>query len=161
MSASQMFGSAYPYSYPIYNPISTPQVSPIQNNVRTVIPGRPVNNPKDIVIGDIPLDGGIAIFPKEDGQAIYVKSRNDMGGVDTKIYIPAPEGYEEPVVEEINISNADIMKSIDNMSAGINDRINNLEKKFNNSNRNNNKNQNGSNFKNNKQNQGGEINANA
>lgn len=160
MSASQIFGSAYPYSYPIYNPISTPQVPPIQNNIRTVIPGRPVNNPKDIVIGDIPLDGGTAVFPKEDGRAIYVKSRNDMGGVDTKIYIPAPEDYEEPTaIEEPNISNADIMNSISEMSTQIHERMDNLEKKFNNPNKNNNRNQNGSNFKNNKQNQGGEVNA--
>lgn len=161
MSASQMFGSAYPYSYPIYNPITTPQVSPIQNNVRTVIPGRSVANPKDITIADIPLDSSMAVFPREDGKAIYVKSRNDMGGVDTKIYIPAPEDYEEPIVtENPDISNADIIKSITDMSTQINDRMNNIEKKFNNQNKGN-RNQNSSNFKNNKQNQGGEVNGDA
>lgn len=146
MPISPTFGSnmsytSLPYSYPII-----PQQMPYQNNVRSVIPGRSVVNVKEITSDEVPMDGSLALFPKKDESAIYVRSYNGKGTIDTKIYIPAPSDYvdEDITPERSTISNEDILKSITNLANQVNDvqEIVNTLTKNNNRNQNSNKNHN-------------------
>ena len=102
---------SYPYNYPISR-------YPWDNSARNVLPGRSVANQDEVVAGEIPMDGSVAIFPKSDGSVIYVKSMNGNGTIDTKFYIPAPEGYSEDVPSEEKkvISNEDILNTITNLA---------------------------------------------
>lgn len=123
------------YSYPI-----VPQQMPYQNNVRSVIPGRSVVNVKEITSDEVPMDGSLALFPKKDESAIYVRSYNGKGTIDTKIYIPAPSDYvdEDITPERSTISNEDILKSITDLA----NRVDNIQGIVNTLTKNNNRNQN-------------------
>ena len=129
MPNTQMYGGNpyYPtYPTPTYIPNST-----FMNNVQpSLINGRSVNSVEEITAGEVPLNGSLAVFPKSDGSMIYVKSTNGNGTIDTKCYIPAPEGFANDVVpgsgipeENSNISNQDIMNAIMNLQ----DQMNNLQ----------------------------------
>lgn len=127
MNASPIYGSNpyYPTTYPTptYMPTST-----YPANVQpSLINGRPVDSLEEITAGEVPLNGSLAIFPKRDGSVIYVKSTNGNGTIDTKMYIPAPEGYVETAVgssadtKQTTISNQDILAAIMNTQSQVDD----------------------------------------
>lgn len=119
MSISPMYGNNpyYPTTYPApYMPNSTYPA----NIQPSLINGRSVNSVEEITAGEVPLNGSLAVFPKTDGSMIYVKSTNGNGTIDTKYYIPAPEGFVEnpgSSTEESEpvISNQDILAAILNL----------------------------------------------
>lgn len=159
MNNSPMFGTNPYYPTP-YSPVMPSSISYPQNNLRSVIPGRSVASVEEIVPGEVPMDGGLAIFPKSDGSAIYVKSFNGDMSMNTKTYIPAPDDYNEKQNEEsaIQVSNVDILNSISDLT----DQISNMQDLVKNLNKHNSynkpKNQNRNNRQNN-QNEGDEVNA--
>lgn len=119
------FYGTNPY-YPTYpTPSYIPPTSTFQPNVQpSLINGRSVDNLEEITAGEVPLNGSLAVFPKKDGSVIYVKSTNANGLIDTKMYIPAPEGFVEnpgssAPDETPNISNRDIMAAIVDMQNQI------------------------------------------
>lgn len=70
-----------------------PQVQPmpVQPNY-SVIPGRIVNNPDEIRPNEVPNDGSIAVFPLNDGSAVYLKYFTGEGRINTvKFTVEAPE----------------------------------------------------------------------
>lgn len=121
---SQSYYPTYPTTTPTYMPTST-----YPANVQpSLINGRSVDTLEEITAGEVPLNGSLAIFPKKDGSMIYVKSTNGNGTIDTKYYIPAPEGFVEnpgsgTTDQAPSISNQDIMGAIMNMQ----DQINNIQ----------------------------------
>lgn len=113
MNNASLYGNNpyYPtYPTPNYIPTSTfqPNVQP------SLINGRPVDNLEEITAGEVPLNGSLAVFPKRDGSVVYVKSMNGNGTIDTKLYIPAPEGFVDhpgstPPNNNPTVSNQDLM----------------------------------------------------
>lgn len=70
-----------------------PQVQPmpVQPNY-SVIPGRIVNNSDEIRPNEVPNDGSIAVFPLNDGSAVYLKYFTGEGRINTvKFTVEAPE----------------------------------------------------------------------
>lgn len=52
------------------------------------IPGRVVNAPEEIVANEVPMDGSISLFPKNDYSCIYAKQWNSDGTIKTVRYVP-------------------------------------------------------------------------
>ena len=64
---------------------------PVQPNY-SVIPGRIVNNPDEIRPNEVPNDGSIAVFPLNDGSAVYLKYFTGEGRINTvKFTVESPE----------------------------------------------------------------------
>lgn len=62
-----------PINQPVYR-TQVPQVQPMQMQPSySVIPGRIVNTPDEIRPNEVPNDGSIAVFPLNDGSAVYLK----------------------------------------------------------------------------------------
>lgn len=143
MNTSPFYGSNqyYPTTYPTaptYMPTSTfqPNVQP------SLINGRSVDNLEEITAQEVPMNGSLAIFPKKDGSIIYVKSTNGNGTIDTKYYVPAPEGFVETATpgssvddQPPTISNQDLMAFMINMQSQIDDLKTLLQKRPNKNNR--------------------------
>lgn len=123
MNTSPIFGGNpyYPTPYPSVMPNTT--AYPMTNNLRGVLPGRSVANIDEVAPNELPMDGGVAIFPKNDMSAIYVRSLNGDMSVSERVYIPAPEDFKETPSEEKapEVSNADILQGIVNMTDQLND----------------------------------------
>ena len=71
---------------------STQPVYGIQN---VSIQGRAVSSLEDIVPNDVPRDGSIGLFPKNDYSVIYAKQWNGDGSISTIKFVP--EIAEDPV----------------------------------------------------------------
>lgn len=67
---------------------------------RPVLNGRLINDPKDILPKEIPMDGSISLFPKEDYSYILAKAWNSSGTIDTVKFVPDLPKQEEPKVED-------------------------------------------------------------
>lgn len=125
MNNASLYGNT-PY-YPSYpTPTYMPPTSTYQPNVQpSLINGRSVDTLEEITAGEVPLNGSLAVFPKRDGSVVYVKSMNGNGTIDTRYYIPAPEGYVDhpgsSTVETPTISNQDIMATILNIQDQLGD----------------------------------------
>lgn len=84
-----------------------------------VIMGKFINNESEITPNEVPMDGSMSVFPKNDGSSIIVKTWSPNGTINTVEYIP--------VVEDQNINN-----NIDqNPYAEIIERLDRIEKKVN------------------------------
>src|SRR5690625_6955568 len=58
----------------------------------SVIPGRIVNTPDESRPNEVPNDGSIAVFPLNDGSAVYLKYFTGEGRINTvKFTVEAPE----------------------------------------------------------------------
>lgn len=65
--------------------IQQPQMQQAQRNG---LPGRCVNDEKDIIASEVPMDGGCAIFPKNDFSELYVKTWSNNGTISTIVFKP-------------------------------------------------------------------------
>lgn len=81
-----------------------------QNRQVINLPCRVVQSMNDILPGEVPMDGTVALFVQADGQKIYAKQWNQKGNIDTVEYeLNRPE---EIVVSE-NASN-DAIRQLEN-----------------------------------------------
>ena len=73
--------------------IQTP-VSPLQQlsnyNQPSVkrVPARIINDPKEIMPNEVPMDGSVSLFPTADYSCVYAKAWNANGMIDTVKYVP-------------------------------------------------------------------------
>lgn len=140
---------ATPY-YPPY-PSAVPAVPYPGTPRMSVIAGRSVNNVDEIIPGEVPMDGSMAVFPKNDGSIVYVKYTGGNGLIETKYFIPAPEGFSESSSEDASpeVTNQDILNAIMNMTDSFDDIKNFVKNKpYKNNNKNNNRNNNQQNHNN-------------
>lgn len=129
------YNSYYPYQYqqPRYDlqqnqPLFNQQQS-IQPQQQVGLNGKVVQAVEQITANDVPMDGSIAIFPKQDMSEIYTKSWNADGTIRTIVYKP----YTASKPDVVN-SSADMSK----MKMGLSDeateafmaRFDSLERKF-------------------------------
>lgn len=129
------YNSYYPYQYqqPRYDlqqnqPLFNQQQS-IQPQQQVGLNGKVVQAVEQITANDVPMDGSVAVFPKQDMSEIYTKSWNADGTIRTIVYKPY-------TVSQPNAANssADMSK----MKMGLSDeateafmaRFDSLEKKF-------------------------------
>ena len=122
--------SAYPSistNTPLYNQPSVgavPQYPTIPP--RPVMPQRAINGmvvqSADAITADcVPMDGSIAVFPKQDMSEIYVKNWNADGTIHTVTYKP---------VEEIKPEAARV-SAVTELSASVDDKLNELTGRMN------------------------------
>lgn len=92
----------YGQQYVPYNPyISQPRVDTNQNYAQTLqqipsqmpvqnlgINGKVVPSVENITANDVPMDGSVAFFPKQDMSEIYAKSWNADGTIRTIVFKP-------------------------------------------------------------------------
>ncbi len=129
------YNSYYPYQYqqPRYDlqqnqPLFNQQQS-IQPQQQAGLNGKVVQAVEQITANDVPMDGSVAVFPKQDMSEIYAKSWNADGTIRTIVY--KPHTASQPDVAN---SSADMSK----MKMGLSDeateafmaRFDSLEKKF-------------------------------
>lgn len=129
------YNSYYPYQYqqPRYDlqqnqPLFNQQQS-IQPQQQAGLSGKVVQAVEQITANDVPMDGSVAVFPKQDMSEIYTKSWNADGTIRTIVYKP----YTASQPDMAN-SSADMSK----MKMGLSDeateafmaRFDSLEKKF-------------------------------
>ena len=129
------YNSYYPYQYqqPRYD---LQQNQPLFNQQQNIQPqqqaglnGKVVQAVEQITANDVPMDGSVAVFPKQDMSEIYTKSWNADGTIRTIVYKP----YTASQPDMAN-SSADMSK----MKMGLSDeateafmaRFDSLEKKF-------------------------------
>jgi hypothetical protein len=65
------------------------QMQPVQQSQSTFINGKIVPSVDVINANDVPMDGSVAIFPKQDMSEIYAKQWNADGTIRTVVFKPA------------------------------------------------------------------------
>lgn len=65
-----------------------------QQPVTMGIAGKVINRPEEITINDVPMDGNIAVFPKNDLSEVLIKKWNANGSILTLKFTPFIEGVD-------------------------------------------------------------------
>lgn len=107
--------NAYPYN-PMQRfqeqqlPQQTVQQMPQQQNlqIQAGINGRMVAAVEQIAANDVPMDGSVAFFPKQDLTEIYAKQWGADGSIKTVVYKPYTEPKNNQSIN--NIENAENLK---------------------------------------------------
>lgn len=130
-------------SYPqYYNPMAQVQNRPIdyqqnipnnyqQNQIVQGINGKMIAEINQITANDVPMDGSVAFFPKQDLSEVYAKSWNADGTIRTVTYKPVldnePKMAAEPEKLKCDLSE-ESAQNIMNKFDEISDRLGQLEK---------------------------------
>lgn len=123
-------------SMPVNNSMYNQNV-PMQQNYmqQSQMFGRIVNSQDVINANEVPMDGSVAVFPKNDYSEIYLKSWNRNGSIDTVIYKPV--NIEENNISVSKVTLDSLNEDIISFKKEVLERFDNLEKPS--SNRQNNK----------------------
>lgn len=103
-----------------------------QNQIVQGINGKIITEMSQITANDVPMDGSVAFFPKQDLSEVYAKSWNADGTIRTVTYKPVldnepknvPTGTEKLKCELSDEATEGIMSKFDEIS----DRLGQLEK---------------------------------
>lgn len=85
----------------------------------TSIPGRTINDPGEVTPQEVPMDGSVSLFPKNDYSCIYAKTWNKDGTIATIRFIPEPVNTESQKTDYYD----DVLTKIDS-------RLSSIEKKL-------------------------------
>lgn len=103
-----------------------PPVSPLQQfsnyNQPQIkrVPARIINDPKEIMPNEVPMDGSVSLFPTADYSCVYAKAWNANGMIDTVKYIPEkPETHNTPQSQDVLSA---ILARLDNIERTLNKR---------------------------------------
>ncbi len=103
-----------------------PPVSPLQQfsnyNQPSVkrVPARIINDPKEIMPNEVPMDGSVSLFPTADYSCVYAKAWNANGMIDTVKYVPEkPETQNTPQSQDVLSA---ILARLDNIERTLNKR---------------------------------------
>lgn len=106
---------------PTVQPIQAPQ--PVQQPVMQQpagLSGRFVQSAEQVVANDVPMDGSVAVFPKQDMSEIYAKQWNSDGTIQTVVYRPVTTEQPkaaDPAQDKFNYDA--IMGRLDELSGKI------------------------------------------
>lgn len=116
---------------------------PIQMNQQPIpqriagISGRMVQSAENINANEVPMDGNVAFFPKQDLSEIYVKGWNGNGAIDTIVYKPYTAAKDNQTVNSMaNVENAKFTLSDESTQLFLNkfeelsEKIGQLEDRF-------------------------------
>lgn len=130
-------------SYPqYYNPLAQVQNRPIdyqqnmpnnyqQNQIVQGINGKMIAEINQITANDVPMDGSVAFFPKQDLSEVYAKSWNADGTIRTVTYKPVSDGESKTAAEPEKLKcdlSEESAQNIMNKFDEISDRLGQLEK---------------------------------
>ncbi len=91
-----MYGNQYQNFQPPYqqNMANAPMQAPQQQfqQMPTGISGKVVPSVENITANDVPMDGSVAFFPRQDMAEIYAKSWNSDGTIRTIVFKPVLDG---------------------------------------------------------------------
>jgi hypothetical protein len=136
--------NAYPYN-PMQRfqeqqlPQQPVQQVPQQQNLQmqTGINGRMVTAVEQIAANDVPMDGSVAFFPKQDLTEIYAKQWGADGSIKTVVYKPYAEPKDNQTVNSmIDVENAKFTLSDESTQLFLNkfeelsEKIGQLEDRF-------------------------------
>lgn len=125
-----------------YNPLAQVQNRPIdyqqnmpnnyqQNQIVQGINGKMIAEINQITANDVPMDGSVAFFPKQDLSEVYAKSWNADGTIRTVTYKPVldgePKTAAEPEKLKCDLSDEATQGIMDKFEE-ISDRLGQLEK---------------------------------
>lgn len=103
-----------------------PPVSPLQqfSNYNQLqikrVPARIINDPKEIMPNEVPMDGSVSLFPTADYSCVYAKAWNANGMIDTVKYVPEkPETQNTPQSQDVLSA---ILARLDNIERTLNKR---------------------------------------
>lgn len=109
----------YTTTYP-YIPAQTP-ISASPQNIQRGLNGMIIQSADNITADSVPMDGSIAVFPKQDLSEIYVKNWNSDGTIRTLVFKP-------DVQEQVSENSAnDISNLLDEKFTEITNKLNRLE----------------------------------
>lgn len=129
------YNSYYPYQYqqPRYDP---QQNQPLFNQQQSIQPqqqaglnGKVVQAVEQITANDVPMDGSVAVFPKQDMSEIYTKSWNADGTIRTIVYKPYTASQPDVANSSVDMSKMKMGLS-DEATEAFMARFDSLEKKF-------------------------------
>lgn len=84
------------------------------------VPARIINDPKEIMPNEVPMDGSVSLFPTADYSCVYAKAWNANGMIDTVKYVPEkPE--TQNTVQSQDVLTA-ILARLDNIERTLNKR---------------------------------------
>lgn len=136
--------NAYPYN-PMQRfqeqqlPQQTVQQMPQQQNlqIQAGINGRMVATVEQIAANDVPMDGSVAFFPKQDLTEIYAKQWGADGSIKTVVYKPYTEPKDNQTANSmIDVENAKFTLSDESTQLFLNkfeelsEKIGQLENRF-------------------------------
>ncbi len=91
-----MYGNQFQNFQPPYQQnMAQPQMQAPQQQIQqmpTGINGKVVPGVENITANDVPMDGSVAFFPRQDMSEIYAKSWNSDGTIRTIVFKPVLEG---------------------------------------------------------------------
>lgn len=132
---TQQYGFQQPYqTQSVTNQFGSRGVSMIQ--------GRMVANPEEIMPSEVPMDGSVSFFPQSDCSCVYAKVWNADGTIKTFKFVPEikmESNSQDPtsfIIEKLN----SIEERLDSMNKRNNHRYNN-KKNFNKNNQSTSKNE--------------------
>lgn len=99
------------------------QMQPVQQSQSTFINGKIVPSVDVINANDVPMDGSVAIFPKQDMSEIYAKQWNADGTIRTVVFKPALNEQDN------NLSNDKekaVLEALEDVRSGFDEKINEL-----------------------------------
>ncbi len=120
----QTYNNYYPYQVPQYQTLQQPMTQPHTN-----LNGKVIQSVDNITANDVPMDGSIAIFPKQDMSEIYAKSWNADGTIRTIVYKPYTAAKPDTVNSTSDASKLKIGLS-DETTEAFMKRFDALEKRF-------------------------------
>jgi hypothetical protein len=129
------YNSYYPYQYqqPRYDlqqnqPLFNQQQS-IQPQQQAGLNGKVVQAVEQITANDVPMDGSVAVFPKQDMSEIYTKSWNADGTIRTIVYKPYTASQPDVANNSADMSKMKMGLS-DEATEAFMARFDSLERKF-------------------------------
>lgn len=113
------------------------QVPQQQNLIQAGINGKMVTAVEQIAANDVPMDGSVAFFPKQDLTEIYAKQWGADGSIKTVVYKPYTEPKDNQTVNSmIDVENAKFTLSDESTQLFLNkfeelsEKIGQLENRF-------------------------------
>ena len=84
------------------------------------VPARIINDPKEIMPNEVPMDGSVSLFPTADYSCVYAKAWNANGMIDTVKYVPEKtETQNTPRSQDVLSA---ILARLDNIERTLNKR---------------------------------------
>lgn len=118
-----------------YNAIQTqmpsPYTSPMTNQLNMAnsvgIPGRVINNETEITPNEVPMDGRMSVFPKNDYSSIIAKWWDSDGDLRMVKFVPEIDGGASSVIKT-DVTTEATQNILDQVNETINSRFDDIER---------------------------------
>lgn len=105
-----------------------PQIPQVNQSMQMGIVGKFVPNVEVITANDVPMDGSVAVFPKQDMSEIYVKQWDNNGIIRTIVFKPL---LETATNNSPQTDDKKILSLSESITGVFMERFDNLEKQIN------------------------------